>query len=72
MAMTKEEANLYHKNRRVILKHQKELKQSKIKIKKTFTVEEIINTLRKDSKHELWNKQINKWSLEDWEKFNLI
>ena len=72
MVMTKEEANLYHKNRRVILKHQKELKQSKIKIKKTFTVEQIINTLRKDMKHELWNKQINKWILEDWEKFNLI
>jgi hypothetical protein len=70
--LTKEEANLYHKNRRVILKHQKELKQSKIIIKKTFTVKEIINTLRKDMKHELWNKQINKWSLEDWEKFNLI
>jgi len=70
--MTKEQANLYYKNRRVILKHKKEIMLSKIHIKKTFTVEEIINTLRKDSKHELWNKQINKWSLEDWEKFNLI
>lgn len=70
--MTKEQANLYYKNRRVILKHKKEIMQSKIHIKKTFTVDEIINTLRKDSKHELWNKQINKWSLEDWEKFNLI
>lgn len=70
--MTKEQASIYYKNRRVILKHQKELKQSKIHIKKTFTVEEIINTLRKDMKHELWNKQINKWSEEDWRKFNLI
>lgn len=70
--MTKEQANLYYKNRRVILKHKKELKQSKIHIKKTLSVDEIINTLRKDLKHKLWNKQINKWSLEDWEKFNLI
>jgi hypothetical protein len=70
--MTKEESSIYYKNRRSIIKHQKELKQSKIHIKKTFTVEEIINTLRKDSKHELWNKQINKWCEDDWEKFNLI
>jgi hypothetical protein len=72
MAMTKEQANLYYKNRRVILKHQKELKQSKIKIKKTLSVDQIINALRKDLKHELWNKQINKWCEDDWKKFNLI
>jgi hypothetical protein len=70
--MTKEESSIYYKNRRLILKHQKELKQSKIQIKKEFTVEEIINTLRKDLKHELWNKQINKWCEDDWIKFNLI
>lgn len=72
MAMTKEQASIYYKNRRVIIKHKKELNQSKIKIKKILSVEEIINTLRKDMKHELWNKQINKWSEDDWQKFNLI
>jgi hypothetical protein len=70
--MTKEEANLYHKNRRLILKHQQELKKVKIEVKKTLTIHEVIDILRKDMRNELWNKPINRWSLEDWEKFNLI
>jgi hypothetical protein len=70
--MTKEEANLYHKNRRIMLKHQQELKKVKIEVKKTLTIHEVIDILRKDMRNELWNKPINRWSLEDWEKFNLI
>jgi hypothetical protein len=70
--MTKEEANLYHKNRRIMLKHQQELKKVKIEVKRTLTIHEVIDVLRKDMRNELWNKPINIWSLEDWEKFNLI
>jgi hypothetical protein len=70
--MTKEEANLYHKNRRMMLKHKQELKKVKIEVKRIFTIHEVIDVLRKDMRNELWNKPINRWSLEDWEKFNLI
>lgn len=72
MVMTKAEANLYHKNRRIMLKHQQELKKVKIEVKRTLTIHEVIDVLRKDMRNELWNKPINRWSLEDWEKFNLI
>ena len=72
MVMTKEEANLYHKNRRMMLKHQQELKKVKIEVKRTLTIHEVIDVLRKDMRNELWNKPINRWSLEDWEKFNLL
>jgi hypothetical protein len=70
--MTKEEANLYHKNRRIMLKNLQELKKVKIEVKRTLTIHEVIDVLRKDMRNELWNKPINRWSLEDWEKFNLI
>ncbi len=41
-------------------------------IKRTLSIHEIINTLRKDLKHELWNKSVRQWSVNDWDKFNLI
>ena len=70
--MTKAEANLYHKNRRLMLKHQDEIKRINIKIKKTYNINEVLNILRKDLNNKLWNKPVNIWSIQDWEKFNLI
>jgi len=31
---------------------------------------EILNVLRKDNKHYLWNKHIYKWSISDWNIYN--
>lgn len=41
-------------------------------IKRTLSIHEILNTLRKDLKHELWNKSVRQWSVNDWNKFNKI
>lgn len=41
-------------------------------IKRTFSIHEILNTLRKDLKHELWSKSVRQWSVNDWDKFNKI
>ena len=41
-------------------------------VKRTLSIHEILNTLRKDLKHELWNKSVRQWSVNDWDKFNKI
>ena len=51
------------------------VKAKKIKaepIKRTLLIHEILNTLRKDLKHELWNKSVRQWSVNDWDKFKKI
>ena len=42
------------------------------KVKRNFTMTEIMTTLRKDMKHELWKKSIKQWNIIDWIKFNEI
>lgn len=42
------------------------------KVKRNFTMTEIMTTLRKDMKHELWKKSIKQWNIIDWKKFNEI
>jgi hypothetical protein len=41
-------------------------------MKRTLNINEILNTLRKDIKHELWNKSVRQWNTNDWKKFNLL
>lgn len=41
-------------------------------IKRTLPLETILNTLHKEKKHYLWNKSVRQWSVNDWDKFNLI
>lgn len=41
-------------------------------IKRTLPLETILKTLQKDKKHELWNKSVRQWSINDWDKFNKI
>ena len=40
--------------------------------KRNFNIHQILDTLRKDLKHELWNKPVRKWDKNDWDKFNLL
>jgi len=51
------------------------IKEKKIKeepIKRTLNINEILDILQKDMKHELWNKSVKQWNSNDWKKFNLI
>jgi len=41
-------------------------------MKRTLNINEILDTLRKDMKHELWNKSVRQWNTNDWKKFNLL
>ena len=41
-------------------------------IKRTLSLETVLKTLHKEKKHYLWNKSVRDWSIEDWDKFNLI
>lgn len=43
----------------------------KVKVKK-WTIQKIINTLRKDNKHKLWNKPMNKFNEKDYEELNKL
>jgi hypothetical protein len=41
-------------------------------IKRTLPLETVLKTLQKEKKHYLWNKSVRQWSINDWDKFNLI
>lgn len=32
----------------------------------------ILDVLRKDNRHYLWNKHIYKWSISDWKIYNIL
>lgn len=58
----------YLKKKGITLQH----KENKEVTKRVLNIHEILDTLRKDMKHELWNKSVTKWDAKDWEKFNLL
>lgn len=59
----------YLESKGIIVKEKKEIVEP---VKRTLSIHEILNTLRKDLKHDLWNKSVRQWSKSDWEKFNLL
>lgn len=62
---------LYYLRKKGIILKQQENKEVTTK-KRILNIHEVLDTLRKDMKHELWNKPVRKWDSKDWEKFYLI
>ena len=74
----------YHKNKEKLSAYRKiryleskgiivKAKEIKLEpIKRTLNINEILDTLRKDVKHELWNKSVRQWNTNDWKKFNML
>ena len=58
----------YLKKKGITLQH----KENKEVTKRVLNIHEILDTLRKDMKHELWNKSVRQWDAKDWKKFNLL
>lgn len=53
----------------LIIKNFVNARLNPLKVKKSYTNEEICKVLRLDSKHYLWNREIKDWSQIDWKKF---
>jgi hypothetical protein len=69
----------YHKNkeklsayRKIRYLESKGIVKKEQPVKRTLNINEILDTLRKDIKHELWNKSVRQWNTNDWKKFNLL
>lgn len=60
---------MYYLKKKGIILQQQEVKQV---TKRNFNIHQILDTLRKDLKHELWNKPVRKWDKNDLDKFNLL
>jgi hypothetical protein len=77
----------YHKNKNMYIEKKKnsnkiyylkkkgitlQSQEPKIITKRFMNINEILDILRKDMKHELWNKSVRRWTDEDWYKFSLL
>ena len=82
--LAKKSIDYYNKNKEKLSAYRKiryleskgiTVKAKEIKLepmKRTLNINEILDTLRKDMKHELWNKSVRQWNTNDWKKFNLL
>lgn len=62
---------LYYLRKKGIILKQQENKEV-INKKRFLNIHEVLDILRKDMKHKLWNKPVRRWTDEDWYKFSLI
>jgi hypothetical protein len=47
-------------------------KPKRNEIIKKHSIIEVLNVLRKDVKHVLWNKEIKNWNVLDWREFQVL
>lgn len=44
----------------------------KVEDYRKYSFNEVLEILRKNPKHYLWNKQVTKWTIYDWKEFEKI